>query len=240
MADPYWRYSYPPPERGSTPKPRLPGHISAEVSTVTTYHQRSSNDTLISGDLLQKDFLPSHPGVYGIDGIRGFQPEPSAGSGLTIGIRHIDYPAPFRDPSSIGQRRDVPPGNIPNIEERIYEKPNSSRRADAVGGGESNILFVDGLPTDCTRREVGHLFRPFLGFRDLKVVHKEPRHSGDKAIVLCFVEFTDTRCAVTAMKALQGYKFDDRKPGSPVLKIYFAHFPFRLPSHRDDQPLGSV
>lgn len=34
---------------------------------------------------------------------------------------------------------------------------------------------------------------------------------------------------------IAGYKFDDRKPDSPVLKICFAHFPFRLPSHQDDQ-----
>jgi len=27
-----------------------------------------------------------------------------------------------------------------------------------------------------------------------------------------------------------GYKFDDKKPDSPTLKIQFAHFPFRLPS----------
>lgn len=28
--------------------------------------------------------------------------------------------------------------------------------------------------------------------------------SGDKAMVLCFVEFNDSKCALTAMEALQG------------------------------------
>lgn len=32
-----------------------------------------------------------------------------------------------------------------------------------------------------------------------------------------------------------GYKFDDKKPDSPALKIQFAHFPFRLPSNYDDR-----
>ncbi|KAL2471983.1 RNA-binding protein 1-like [Abeliophyllum distichum] len=59
--------------------------------------------------------------------------------------------------------------------------------------------------------------------------------SGDKAMVLCFVEFTDAKCALTAREALQDYKFDDKKPDSPVLSIHFAHFPFRLPSDRDEQ-----
>lgn len=28
--------------------------------------------------------------------------------------------------------------------------------------------------------------------------------SGDRALVLCFVEFVDSKCALTAMEALQG------------------------------------
>ncbi|CAK9136660.1 unnamed protein product [Ilex paraguariensis] len=62
--------------------------------------------------------------------------------------------------------------------------------------------------------------------------------SGDKALVLCFVEFSDAKCALTALEALQGYKFDDKKPDSPVLRTHFAHFPFRLPSEHDEQHFG--
>ena len=31
------------------------------------------------------------------------------------------------------------------------------------------------------------------------------------------------------------YRFDDRKPDSPFLKIQFARFPFRLPAAQDDR-----
>lgn len=31
--------------------------------------------------------------------------------------------------------------------------------------------------------------------------------SGDKAMTLCFVEFVDSKCALTAMEALQGNNF---------------------------------
>jgi hypothetical protein len=31
------------------------------------------------------------------------------------------------------------------------------------------------------------------------------------------------------------YRFDDRKPDAPVLKIHFAKFPFRLPAAEDDK-----
>lgn len=37
-----------------------------------------------------------------------------------------------------------------------------------------------------------------------------------------------------------GYKFDDKKPDSPVLSLHFAHFPFRLPSDGDDQRFGGL
>ncbi|KAG7024360.1 RNA-binding protein 1, partial [Cucurbita argyrosperma subsp. argyrosperma] len=117
-----------------------------------------------------------------------------------------------------------------------HERANSlglrTADCDPISSRESNIIFVDGLPTDCTRREVGHLFRPFIGYKDIRVVHKEPRRRGDKATVLCFVEFIEARYARAAMEALQGYKFDDKKPDSPALKIQFAHFPFRLPSNQ--------
>ncbi|XP_071715156.1 uncharacterized protein [Rutidosis leptorrhynchoides] len=104
-----------------------------------------------------------------------------------------------------------------------------------AGSQKSNVLFVDALPFDCSRREVSHLFRPFLGFIEIKVVHKEPRNSGDKAIVLCFVEFSDSNHALNALEALQGYKFDYKKPDSATLRIHFAHFPFKLPFDKEEQ-----
>ncbi|XP_061993917.1 uncharacterized protein LOC133711847 [Rosa rugosa] len=56
----------------------------------------------------------------------------------------------------------------------------------------------------CMPVNVSDLFRPFIGFKEIKVVHKVLRRSGDKAMVLCFAEFVDPKCALTAMEALQG------------------------------------
>ncbi|CDP08296.1 unnamed protein product [Coffea canephora] len=153
VGDPYWRCSVPPqPERGSSPKQIFVGYLSSEASMLMTPHLWSSNDGKGSSDYLGKDILQSHPGAYGID-VWHIHPETGLG-GLTSGTSIRGYPSPLRDPSSLGQRPDV-----------------------ASHPRESNILFVDGLPTDCSRREVGHLFRPFIGFRELRVVHKEPRHA---------------------------------------------------------------
>ncbi|GAB2223567.1 hypothetical protein Droror1_Dr00017708 [Drosera rotundifolia] len=160
---------------------------------------------------------------------------------LTTGIRNRSYPPLREDPTLLSQRREPSVGISPQMLDTVHEMTDSVRRGDTLAppAGKSNILFVDGLPEDCTRRELGHLFRPFIGFKDIKLVHKEPRRSGDKAMVLCFIVFDNANCALTALEALQGYKFDDKKLDSPVLKFHFAEFPFRVPSASDDEKLGS-
>ncbi|KAG9138770.1 hypothetical protein Leryth_007406 [Lithospermum erythrorhizon] len=189
--------------------------------------------------------IRSGSGVDGLGTSASIQRYPSqiqdirSGSGVdglvtSAGIQR--YPSPIQDRNLLSQRHDA----APRISDSIPQMHGSVTRTDGplATAAESNVLFVDGLPTDCSRREVGHLFRPFIGFKEIKVVHKEARRKGDKAMVLCFVEFADAKCALTAMEALQGYKFDDKKPESPVLQICYAHFPFRLPSHNEHQQLG--
>ncbi|XAR57606.1 hypothetical protein NMG60_11025802 [Bertholletia excelsa] len=222
---------------GSIPRPSFTGYLSSEPSApLSSHHLLSSNGfRASSSDYVQRDIPPLQPGTYGIDDVRGVgvHREPGLG-GLTAGASIKGCPTPYEDLNLLGQRPDVAIGIGSGISDLVSERPGSLSKVDGlpVPVRDSNILFVDGLPSDCSRREVGHLFRPFIGYKDIRVVHKEPRHSGDKAMVLCFVEFNDAQCALTAMEALQGYKFDDKKPDSPALRIQFAHFPFRLPTER--------
>ncbi|XP_042506586.1 RNA-binding protein 1-like isoform X2 [Macadamia integrifolia] len=89
--------------------------------------------------------------------------------------------------------------------------------------GASNTLFVEGLPKDCTRREVSHIFRPFAGFKEVRIVTKKykSRHS----LVLCFVDFATPAQAARVIHALQGYKFDVHDQNSGNLRVEFAHHP---------------
>ncbi|KAG6417083.1 hypothetical protein SASPL_119233 [Salvia splendens] len=254
MGDPYWRYAtgdgaggrpsssevghisqatFPgylsseptltfPGYLSSEPKATFPGYLSPETSTLANINAYSSvNPRTASADFLRKDILPSRPGTYAVDDIPSIRADPSI-SGLIAGARYKGYPSSFEDPNLSVHHRDVASGISTVIPDVVgYDQPRTD--GNPVPTAESNILFVDGLPTD-------YLFRPFIGFREIRLVHKEPRRRGDKAMVLCFVEFTDAKCAVTAMDALQGYKFDDKKPEAPLLRINFAHFPFRLPN----------
>ncbi|XP_010247370.1 PREDICTED: RNA-binding protein 1-like [Nelumbo nucifera] len=235
MGDPYWRYGS-AADREGVPRTSFPGYLSSDTSSLASHRLWNSNDFRgSSSEYLQNDILP-RPGSYGLDHLTGTNSRVTPGfGGLSTGASIVP---PLEDPALISQRRDIALGISPGIPDILNERPNSLRKSEGLQGEESNILFVDGLPNDCTRREVAHLFRPFIGFKEIRVVHKEPRRSGDKAMVLCFVEFDDAKCALTALEALQGYKFDDKKPDSPDLRIQFARFPFRSLTDREDRRLG--
>ncbi|KAH6760467.1 hypothetical protein C2S52_009056 [Perilla frutescens var. hirtella] len=89
----------------------------------------------------------------------------------------------------------------------------------------SSTLFVEGLPANCTRREVSHIFRPFVGYKEVRLVTKAPRHTGGDPVVLCFVDFESPAHAATAMDALQGYIFDEHDRDSGHLRVQFARNP---------------
>nr|XP_018684209.1 PREDICTED: RNA-binding protein 1-like isoform X1 [Musa acuminata subsp. malaccensis] len=200
------------------PRAAVPGYIPSDVPSTASHQTWDMSGSQGTPDLPRINMLPLRSGSYGLDDHAGVSSHAMTRlGGLAAGdsIRALEGP--------VLARRDVPL----NI--------NHSIVANGLSPEESNILFVDGLPTDCTRREVGHLFRPFIGFKEIRVVHKEPRRTGDKARVLCFVEFDNAKCALTALEALQGYKFDDKKPDAPVLRIQLVKFPFRPASVHDAQ-----
>ncbi|KAL1532069.1 nuclear speckle RNA-binding protein A-like [Salvia divinorum] len=99
-------------------------------------------------------------------------------------------------------------------------RPEISLPADT-----SSTLFVEGLPANCTRREVSHIFRPFVGYKEVRLVTKAPRHPGGDPVVLSFVDFESPAHAATAMDALQDYLFDEHERDSAHLRVQFARNP---------------
>lgn len=89
----------------------------------------------------------------------------------------------------------------------------------------SSTLYIEGLPPNCTRREVAHIFRPFVGYKEVRLVSKESKHRGGDPLILCFVDFTTPACAATALSALQGYKMDEHDPDSAYLRLQFSKYP---------------
>lgn len=89
----------------------------------------------------------------------------------------------------------------------------------------SNTLFVEGLPPNSSKREVAHIFRPFVGYKEVRLVTKESKRRGGDNLILCFVDFVDAACAATALSALQGYRMDEDDRDSKYLRIEFSRNP---------------
>lgn len=92
----------------------------------------------------------------------GVRPDP-AFAGYATGTSMKGYSNPIEDASLLGPRRDVALGVTPSVPDILNERPSSFGMTDGLPAvnKESNVLFVDGLPNDCSRREVGRILPLF-------------------------------------------------------------------------------
>lgn len=142
-------------------------------------------------------------GDYGVDAV-GVSVRGEPGLGVTARARTNGYPSPLGPLgplASLSQRHEVAVSVSSSVPTDIRQERSASRNADGlpVLKGESNILFVDGLPTDCTRREVGRILLLFC----MPVIISSIRHFQDYSslcgignncpksaiLFLCFCQF---------------------------------------------------
>ncbi|KAK3132869.1 hypothetical protein QOZ80_6AG0528800 [Eleusine coracana subsp. coracana] len=81
----------------------------------------------------------------------------------------------------------------------------------------SSTLFIESLPNDCITREVAHIFRQYMGFREVRLVKRAVTREP-----MCFVDFDTPGQAFLAMESLQGYKFDQQDHHSLELRLEFS------------------
>ncbi|XP_006360156.1 RNA-binding protein 2-like isoform X3 [Solanum tuberosum] len=203
MADAYWRYTSGGQQQAAPAAP-------ASLAPFVAKRPRSEYDAP-SG--------PEYPGYYGRDAERGM---PRVGRDADpIEASYERYLRSGQISSHVASEssRSMHSGisGHPIDDPRVMGIGGSdqlafkSRNVGMVGGrpeatlppDASSTLFVEGLPADCTRREVSHLFRPFLGYKEVRLVPKGSRHAGGDPLILCFVDFVSPLHAATAMDALQ-------------------------------------
>jgi hypothetical protein len=51
----------------------------------------------------------------------------------------------------------------------------------------TNTIYVEGIRCDATEREVSHIFRPFRGFKSVRLIPREK--APDEKVILCFADF---------------------------------------------------
>lgn len=123
-------------------------HIKVFQEIFETWVTVSLLISIICGGCIQK--LPIHSGSYGSDDIAGIGTHATPGlNSLAVGATVRGY-TPLEDP--VLAKRDAL-----DIKPGIADIPNPLIKSDGPSADQSNILFVDGLPTDCTRREVARI-----------------------------------------------------------------------------------
>lgn len=167
---------------------------------------------------LQSAQLPSLSGEAGT--LRGVGFGRVSGGGMP-GLPIADA-ALLGCPGAVGRDR-APNGR--NVSQLPLDTTRQGRETQTLPPDASNTLYVEGLPPDSTKREVAHIFRPFVGYKEVRLVSKESKHRGGDPLILCFVDFVNPACATTAMSALQGYKMDENDPESNYLRLQFSRFP---------------
>ena len=77
--------------------------------------------------------------------------------------------------------------------------------------------MVEGLPNDCSEREVAHIFRPFPGYRCVKLKQslKNPESASNSTQLTYLVEFETAQQAAVVINTIQ---VSQQKP-LPVLSI---------------------
>ncbi|KAL5567720.1 hypothetical protein UlMin_024295 [Ulmus minor] len=220
MADSYWRYSDPrqPPPSAVTSivgKRSRSDYDPASNNDLPAYFPRDDERGAFRGirdtesinasyDRYLRSTISSYGGAQSARPMSGGMPSRNADDPRLMGVGGVD-PGPAVKDRSMGFGSGRPEVPLP---------PDAS-----------STLFVEGLPANCTRREVAHIFRPFVGYKEVRLVNKESRHPGGDPLVLCFVDFLSPAHAATAMDALQGYKFDEHDRDSVNLRLQFARFP---------------
>lgn len=215
MADAYWRYDgrQPalPPIIGKRPRSDFDGPGGHELPGIYGREDERALHGMRASDSIGATYDRYLRGAQ-IDSYGRAEPTRPISGGLG---RTLD------DPRMMGVGGSDPVLSVKN-------------QALGVGGGRherplptdaSSTLFVEGLPANCSRREVAHIFRPFVGYKEVRLVTKESRHSGGDPLVLCFVDFESPAHAATALDALQGYRFDEHDRDSVDLRLQFARYP---------------
>lgn len=156
----------------------------------------------------------------------------TAGEASTFSAASLGRGISVGEPSLLGRPGSIAPDAASNGRDvgyggqlRVDMMARPVRETVPLPSDASNTLYVEGLPPNSSKREVAHIFRPFVGYKEVRLVTKESKHRGGDPLILCFVDFVDAACAATALSALQGYKMDEDDRDSSYLRIQFSRHP---------------
>ncbi|XP_014758096.1 RNA-binding protein 2 [Brachypodium distachyon] len=138
--------------------------------------------------------------------------------GLPMEVEPMSPDWPFPQPASLQEppRALGSPSHKRRLSDDLDSEPEMAGFDDAMGlpygtgihnempslpPDASSTIYAEGLPSNITGRELAHIFRPFNGFREVRLVN-------DNSHKIAFVDYATPAEAFSAMRALQGYWLD--------------------------------
>lgn len=200
-------------------------HFSNNTQSRPTASAKRQRSEESEPPLAQRNSFPMEPPrpmappavVYGRDDPRYAPPPHHHNSPLPP--TPSGYGAPYA-PSAYGSYGAPPPSDPLAMQPQPANYIGMHLPHDA-----SSTLYIEGLPTDATEREVAHVFRRYegLGFRSIRMSSIKSSRNPGTNLFLCFAEFDNAHQATVALCGLQGYRFDTRVDGEKSgIRISYA------------------
>ena len=95
--------------------------------------------------------------------------------------------------------------NFTGIDVLLDNEKKISSYYKKIQPNATSTVYVEGIPLDATEREVAHIFRPYPGFRGLRLIEKE---KNGKKTIICFADFDNIIQSTVCINTLQGYRFE--------------------------------
>ncbi|KAG8381108.1 hypothetical protein BUALT_Bualt06G0088100 [Buddleja alternifolia] len=178
MADGYWRHGGVRQQPATALPPQAAKRPRSDYEMQSGQHVTRDTDSVNAAydRYLRSVSGATHQQISSYGG----EPGRPMSSGLAVHHHHLDDPRIIAmggsDPSMTAKGRSMGVGGHPEI----------SLPPDA----SSTLFFAD-------------IFRPFVGYKEVRLVTKESRHPGGDPLVLCFVDFQSPAHAATTMDAIQ-------------------------------------
>eukprot|EP00892_Ulva_mutabilis_P007523 jgi/Ulvmu1/5142/UM021_0159.1 len=142
-------------------------------------------------------------------------PKPSGSTAEhTVGNTQVQYmntPIASMSPGEVGVNLHI--GGISAL-----SVDNAS--LDELPANASQTLYVDDVPLDMQKRELCHIFRPFGGFKEVRIVTKTTKEG--RPYSFAFAQFENAECAAAALSCLNGYQYDPDNPELGAMQLKYA------------------
>lgn len=89
--------------------------------------------------------------------------------------------------------------------DELYKFDDDFSAYEYFNQNATKIVYVEGIPYGATEREIAHIFRPFPGFQNIRII---PKEKNGKKTIICFVDFENVIQSTLCIQTLQGYRFD--------------------------------